>query len=72
MAPLDVKGMSSKPENIDDWTQDIINQCVQKGLLVNLLYTDEGKQLLSGYPEKKIKKMVMRALKKYAKEPKGE
>jgi len=42
-------------------------------LLVNLLYTDEGKQLLSGYPEKKIKKMVMRALKKkYAKEPKGE
>ena len=49
--------------NIDDWLQDVIDNVIREGKLFDLLFSETGRQIWEGYPEKKIKKMVKKSFK---------
>jgi len=48
---------------IDDWLQDVIDKVIREGKLFDLLFSETGRQVWEGYPEKTIKKMVGKSFK---------
>lgn len=56
---------SKKVKNIDGWLSEIIDKAISAGKLFELIFTEEGKRIWSGYPEDKFRKMVQVSLKRF-------
>jgi len=52
--------MKKFPEKVLD---DIIEKAIQEGKLFSLIFSDEGKRLISRWPEEYVKKRVRKILK---------
>ena len=47
--------------------EGIIKKAIKEGKLFELLFTEEGRRLWMGWPERRVKEMVQKALKRMEK-----
>ena len=48
--------------NVDFWIEETVRKAIQQGKLFELIFTPQGRRLWAGYPENRIRQMVIKHL----------